>query len=411
MKKVFSMILLIGFILSGCSLQGPIPTAASNQKSTPANVQSSTNHEIRSVWLTYYELQELVSKKESTFRKNITEVFETISNMGFNTLTVQVRPCADAFYDSKYFPISNYCKARENDKLIYDPLKLICDLSKKYDIRIEAWINPYRVSQDANADKLNKNGKAYKWLQKESTKDRVYVMDNGIYFNPTSDAVEKLIVNGVREIVRNYDVCAIHFDDYFYPTQKKDIDRKNYEKYLSEGGKMKLSDYRRDRVNRLIKNVYNAVKNENNNVLFGISPAANMDSNYNNLYADVEKWMKEDGYIDYICPQIYFGFKNVYQPFMFTVKKWVSVCENTKLYVGLPLYKCGKADTYASEDDKSIINEFKNNRNIISRQITYLSKIDEIQGFYLFSYNNLVDKNNSAEIEAIKKVMQNSNQD
>lgn len=408
MKKIISIILFMCFVLTGCTIEQNKEVI---KDKTTAVSNIVTQQEIRSVWLTYYELQKIVTKSEKEFKDNISKVFENITDIGFNTLTVQVRPCADAFYNSKYFPISRYCKAQENDELLYDPLEIICELSKKFEINIEAWINPYRVSQDNKIDKLNKHSIAYKWYNKKETKDRVYITDNEIYFNPSSQEVEDLIVNGVKEIVKNYDIYAIHFDDYFYPTKKKDIDKNNYKKYVSDGGKLKLSDYRRDIINKMVKTVYAAVKDINKSVMFGISPASDIDNNYDTLYADVKTWVTQEGYVDYICPQIYFGFKNVYQPFMFTTKKWISLAENTKIFVGLPLYKCGQKDKYAAKNDKSIINEFKNNNDIIFRQITYLSKLDEISGFYIFSYSNLIDENNAAEVENMKKAMQNSSQE
>ena len=122
-------------------------------------------------------------------------------------------------------------------------------------------------------------------------------------------------------------------------------------------------------------------------------------------------WVKK-GYVDYICPQVYFGFKNVYQPFMFTVKKWVKLCENTNvdLYIGLPLYKANTKDEYAAENDSSIINEFKNNNDIIARQITYISKIDKIKGYYIFSYSQLSSENAKDEVSNMYEVMQSNSQ-
>ena len=124
--------------------------------------------------------------------------------------------------------------------------------------------------------------------------------------------------------------------------------------------------------------VYSAVKTINKSVTFGISPASDMDYDYSALYADVIKWSRNEGYIDYICPQIYFGFKNENQPFMQTTKLW---CDNATcaLYIALPMYKSGLSDEYAGESGK---NEFKKEKNIVARQITYISKIDKIKGYY-----------------------------
>ncbi|MFQ9838841.1 MAG: family 10 glycosylhydrolase [Eubacterium sp.] len=184
----------------------------------------------------------------------------------------------------------------------------------------------------------------------------------------------------------------------------KSIDNAEYQKYLKKGGKSSLSDWRRENVSNMIKSVYSAVKSVNKKVKFGISPASNIDNDYSSLYADVEKWSQDSGYIDYICPQIYFGFKNVKQPFMQTTKKWTNTAK-CDLYIGLPLYKCSKPDEYAAKNDESIINEFKNNNDIIARQIRYIKNFDEIGGFYLFSYSCLFDENCKNEVENLLKEM------
>ena len=181
--------------------------------------------------------------------------------------------------------------------------------------------------------------------------------------------------------------------------------------YKESGGKLLLDDWRRENVSDLIKKVYSTVKKIKTQVVFGVSPASNIEKNYNTLYADVEKWVREDGYIDYICPQIYFGFKNVYQPFMQTVKKWKKLCENTgtTLYIGLPLYKSGQLDDYASTEDDEAKNEFVNNSNIIARQIRYIEKIERIKGYFVFSYSYLEKQECEEEVSQMYEAMQDSN--
>lgn len=393
MKKVIPLILILCFTFSSCSIP---------QENTQPVVQK--NEYRKAVWIAYYELSEFTKDKSKyEFEQKINDEFSKLSSYGFNTVTVQIRPCADAFYLSKYFPSSVYFNGLQGGEMTYDPLEIMCSVAQKYKLNIEAWINPYRVSQDDDYTKLNPDNFAIK--NKKMTK----VVDGKIYFNPAYDKVTGLIINGVIEIVRNYNISAIHFDDYFYPTQSKNFDKKEYKKY---GGDLSLTDWRRQNVTNMVKRVYEAIKTVNKGVEFGISPASNIENDKNNLYADVESWVK-NGYVDYICPQVYFGFKNVYQPFMFTVKKWVKLCENTDidLYIGLPLYKANTKDKYAAENDKSIINEFKNNNNIISRQITYISKIDKIKGYYIFSFSQLTSENAKEEVSNMLKVMQSNNQD
>lgn len=393
MKKVIPLILILCFTFSSCSLP---------QNNTQPVVQK--NEYRKAVWIAYYELSEFTKDKSKyEFEQKINDEFSKLSSYGFNTVTVQIRPCADAFYLSEYFPSSIYFNGTQGGEMLYDPLEIICSVAQKYKLNIEAWINPYRVSQDDDYKKLSSDNFAIK--NKKMTK----VVDGKIYFNPAYDKVTDLIVNGVKEIVENYNISAIHFDDYFYPTQSKNFDKKEYKKY---GGDLSLSDWRRQNVTNMVKRVYEAIKTVNKGVEFGISPASNIENDKNNLYADVESWVK-NGYVDYICPQVYFGFENVYQPFMLTVKKWVKLCENTDvdLYIGLPLYKANTKDKYAAENDKSIINEFKNNNNIISRQITYISKIDKIKGYYIFSFSQLTSENAKDEVSNMLKVMQSNSQE
>ncbi len=392
MKKIILSFILI---LALCSCSAPVE----NKANTEEPVKTNTEH-IKSVWITYDELHSLIdNKSENEFKNTVESVFKELKEMGFNTVTVHVRAFADAFYRSKYFPSSRYCFGNEGSDMPFDPLEIMCNTAKSLNLNIEAWINPYRVSNKNNLKALSVNNPARK-LGKSS----VYIFDDGIYFNPASKAVTKLIVKGVEEVVKNYPVSAIHFDDYFYPTDDKKIDKKEYKKYKSKGGKLSLFDFRRKCVSDMVKSVYSAVKRINSAVKFGISPAADIDRDYNELYADVEKWVSEKGYVDYICPQVYFGFRNVYKPFMFTVKKWMYITD-CDMFVGLPLYKASRADKYAARDDKSIINEFKNNDNIISRQITYLSKLEKVKGIYVFSFGCLKEERCKKEVENMLKVL------
>lgn len=390
-KKIILSIFLV-FCLAGCTF------TADNSKINENTDNQNTY--VKSVFIAYYELSEFTKNSDKkSFTKSISKAFKELSNKGFNRVTVQVRPCADAFYNSSYFPTSEYCFGYQGAKLIYDPLEIMVQIAHKYNLSVEAWINPYRVCQRNDFNSLAKNNIALEW---QGT-DKLIVLDSGIYFNPCYSEVTDLIVNGVKEIILNYDVDSICFDDYFYPTKDKKIDKEAYSAYKNSSGKMSLFDWRRENVNIMIKSVYSAIKSNNKNITFGISPASDMDYDYSTLYADVIKWSRNEGYIDYICPQIYFGFKNENQPFMQTTKMW---CDNAtcKLYVALPMYKSNSEDEYAGESGK---NEFKKEKDIVARQITYLSKIDSVRGYYIFSYSSLKD---NEETSNVYSAMQNSSQ-
>lgn len=393
MKKLIIALIIISAVFCSCSAQN-IKHDKENENST-----------VKAVWMAYYELSEFTNgNDEQSFKKAVSAAFEKLHKFGFNTVTVQVRPCADAFYFSSYFPSSRYFNGTQGEKMNYDPLQIMCELSDKYKLKIEAWINPYRVSQDNDYSKLCENNIALKWHNGENTKEYVKEYGNKLYFNPAYKEVNELIVNGVKEIAENYSVDGIHFDDYFYPTSDADFDSVAYDEYKKKGGDLSVDDWRRDNVSSLIKSVYKAIKKVNPDIRFGVSPASDIENDYNSLYADIEKWVSEDGYVDYVCPQIYFGFRNVKQPFMFTTKKWVALMRDSKvdLYVGLPLYKCSKVDEYAASEDESIKNEFVDNHDIISRQIIYLSKLDKIKGYYIFSYSYLDDDEIKDEVSLMR---------
>ncbi|MDE6469879.1 MAG: family 10 glycosylhydrolase [Eubacterium sp.] len=390
-KIILSVLLMLSLV--GCSLSLP-------QEKNSANPAQKEEQYIKAVWMTYYELSGFTQDHtEQEFKKEIGKAFKELASKGFNRVTVQVRPYADAFYNSSYFPTSAYCFKVQGSELEYDPLVIMIELAHKYKLSIEAWINPYRISTSTDFSQLSDKNIALEW----QNTDNLIVCDSGIYFNPASEMVTELISNGAKEIAENYQVDSICFDDYFYPSTSEEIDKASFDAYKSNGGNLGLADWRRDNVNKMLKSVYSTIKSVNENITFGVSPASNVSSNYNNLYADVNKWCTEDGYVDYICPQIYFGFQNENQPFMKTTKSWIQMADCT-LYVALPLYKAEKTDEFAGD---SGMNEFLDNNNIIARQVTYLSKLSEVKGYYIFSYSFLKDNDETANLYS---AMQNSSQ-
>lgn len=391
-KKIILSVFLV-LSLVGCSLSMP------QEKINNQPAQKEAQY-IKAVWMTYYELSGFTQDHtEQEFKKEIGKAFKELSSNGFNRITVQVRPYADAFYNSDYFPTSTYCFKVQGSELVYDPLEIMVELAHKYKLSIEAWINPYRISTSTDFSQLSDKNIAVRW----QNTDNLIVCDKGIYFNPASQEVTELISNGAREIAEKYQVDSICFDDYFYPSTDEEIDKTSFDAYKNNGGALELADWRRDNVDNMIKSVYSTIKAVNENITFGISPASNVSSNYNNLYADVNKWCTEEGYVDYICPQIYFGFQNEKQPFMKTAKSWIQMADCT-LYIALPLYKAGEEDEFAGD---SGINEFLDNNNIIARQVTYLSKLSDVKGYYIFSYSFLKDNDETANLYS---AMQNSSQ-
>ncbi|MBR5370007.1 MAG: family 10 glycosylhydrolase, partial [Bacilli bacterium] len=260
-----------------------------------------------------------------------------------------------------------------------------------------AWINPYRVRTTSNIESINSNELIYKYINT----DYLYI-NNGIYLNPSKREVEDLIINGVKEVL-NYKIDGVLFDDYFYPSD--DIDTKDYENYLKENEYVSKEEYQLNIINKMIKRVHSECNKKD--VLFGVSPDGNIENNYNYHRADVRLWMKDNDYIDYIMPQIYYGFYNSTKAYVNVIREWESLLNNNiDLYIALAFYKVGLEDKYAKEGrDEWILND-----NIIMREVLLSRNLKNYRGFSLFRYDNVFESdyftsNSLKELNNLKKII------
>lgn len=380
------------------------------QDSTRTRDKLSAQEEVRAVWLSYLDLKPMLltsadkSVGEKQFTENIEKAFDNIQALGLNTVIAQVRPFGDALYESELFPWSYLAAGTEGKDPGFDPLEIMVEQAHQRGLRLEAWVNPYRVRNSATNQPMSKSNPAQAMLQSGDA-----IRYNGaVTYDPASKKAQKLIVDGVREIVEGYEVDGIHFDDYFYPTTDAAFDAKSYQAYQKSGGKSKLADWRRSNVNHLVKAVYQAVKEADEEVVFGISPQGNLENNYDKQFIDVEKWLTEDGYLDYICPQIYFGFQNKTCPYAETVEAWSDLIENdVKLYVGLAPYKLGLEDTYAGKGKW----EWTRSGTILSRMVKTAREEEHYQGFALFRYDSVFQPQSavradvSKELDSLKEIL------
>ncbi len=358
--------------------------------------------EDRYVFISYIDYSYLKGKDENILKEEINKMVLNIKENNFNGIILQVRAFSDAIYYSKIFSPSLYIVNNENDKLKLDMLDYFIKLSHENNIKLIAWINPYRIRSNNDISSISGNNIVNKYLNTSSVE-----IKNGIYFNPAKDEVLDLIIKGVLEIVKNYDVDGILYDDYFYPS--KTCDLKDYELYKTQGGTNSLEDFRRDNINKLIRKTYEKIKEVNSDVLFGISPSGNMNNNYNAEYLDIN-YLIENKIVDFIMPQIYYGFDNTNLPFVNTVNSWSNLVKDTniKFYVALALYKSGLEDKYA----KTGINEWINNNDIISKQIIVSRNTYNYEGFSIFRYDYLFNskKDNKQlldEVFYVKKLLKN----
>ncbi len=256
-------------------------------------------------------------------------------------------------------------------------------MGKENGISVHCWVNPYRVSYDKEFKNLPKDSPARSLYKND--KNTLIICDKGIFLNPAHQESRKLVLSGIREILGKYQVQGIHFDDYFYPQSDNINDKALYKEYSAGGGSLSVDSWRRENVNALISSVYTLVKACNKKLVFSISPSADIEKCKNTYYADVEKWCSEEGFADYIIPQIYYGFQNEKMPFDRVFKQWSALGEkgSVSLVCGLAPYKCGMPDSFAGIGE----NEWTENVNILSRQYEQIQKTPVWQGFSLFSYS------------------------
>ena len=383
MKRVMCLLLAM-LTLSSC---GIIEKSKTEKK--------PTGKEISAVWISYTELsmKDENGGDEDSFRDKITEMFDNCAQLGINTVFAQVRPFCDAMYPSEIFPWSAYLTGYQGDPVYYDPLEIMVEEAHERGLGLHAWINPFRVSFDTDTDKLSEKNPAKKLLSDEKTKDRVVTADGGLYLCPASTENHKLIIDGVREIIRNYEVDGIHIDDYFYPSTDIGVDKTYYDEYKKNGGALFYDKWRLDVVSSFVSQMYTAVKSERNDCIFSISPAGNINNNYEEEYADVERWCSEKGYCDWMIPQIYYGFENEALPFDKACKSWSELdkSDDVRMIYGIPAYKVN------GEDE-----EFKAGGGIIEKQISVAKATDNYGGVAFFSYSSLVDSDCKREFENIK---------
>lgn len=364
-----------------------------SDKTVQTNGVSSATYDevtdnVKGIWVSYITLDmQNTDNSKQAFEDKINSIIETTKSSGFNTLIVQVRPFGDALYNSKYYPWSHILTGTQGENPNYDPLEIICDLCHKNSIAVHAWINPYRIKSEQTPNALSD--------------DNPYMIDNTIgfelnnciYLDPSNTKAQKLIVDGVTEIVNNYDVDGIQFDDYFYPSDSDSIDADAYKEYKSKtSDPLSKELWRAQNVNTLIKQVYETVHKNSNDVVFGISPQGNIDNNME-LGADVKTWCEEEGYIDYICPQIYFSLDNPALTFEESLKQWQSlnIHKKLKVYAGLAGYKGG------TDDDEGT---WLDNDDILKSEIE-IALDSGLDGIMLYSYESFGSKENEAEIENV----------
>lgn len=380
---------------------------------TMAQAEAATKEEMRGVWVASVYNIDYPSKTGLTtkqLKQEIITILDNVKKINGNAVFFQVRPVADALYKSELYPWSAYLTGTQGKAPAdnFDPLAFMISEGKKRGIGVHAWINPYKVTRGSAANPSHDLNKLSANNPARAYQDIVVSHPNGeLYFDPGQPLSRYLVLQGVKELVTKYDLAGIHYDDYFYPdkfgVKGKDgkttyldfNDQATYKKY-GQGFATK-EDWRRSNVDTLVKDTYDLVKSIKPEVAFGVSPAgvwANKTSNplgsntsggtetYYQHYADTKKWV-EQGWVDYIAPQIYWniGFKAA--DYEELVKWWSNVCKDSdvKLYIGHAAYKVGDdTQSKAWMDPMELIKQVQMNR-----------QVGHIDGSIFYGYGNIAN--------------------
>lgn len=379
MTKTFKCIcVLIGLF---CTMNSLLPQKGAGHVNAKAE-------EIRGIWVaTVFSLDYPAKPSPSpdTLKTQADNLLNNVQNLGYNTLFFQVRPSGDAFYPSKIFPWSKYLTGNggQSPLNVFDPLEYLIEESHKRGIAFHAWINPYRITASANDIQTLPESS----IAKTHPHLIINHTDGKLYLNPGEPEATKLVVDGVGEIVKNYNVDGIHIDDYFYP----DSSFPDSETFTKYGGEFSdIGDWRRNNTTNLIKSISSMLKSTHPEVIFSVSPCgiwANKESHpdgsetkgvqaYFDYYADTKQWVKDE-LIDWIIPQIYWNIGNSSADFETVAKWWDSTVSGTKvsLCIGQGVYKA------ADETSSASVWYGENGIAELDRQFQLMSNLENCIGY------------------------------
>jgi uncharacterized lipoprotein YddW (UPF0748 family) len=303
---------------------------------------------------------------------------------GMNAMIVQVRPATDAFYPSSYEPWSQWLTGKQGRPPYpyYDPLLFMINETHKRGFEFHAWCNPYRANFS-----IGKSSIAPAHISK--LHPEWFLRYGGtLYFDPGNKEGQQWVENVVRDIVKRYDVDAIHMDDYFYPYRIAGREFPDSASFRLYGNGMSKDAWRRSNVDSIIVNISKIIKEEKPWVKFGISPFGvwrNSDkdpigsatkagvTNYDDLYADILLWTR-NGWIDYVTPQLYWETGHKLAAFETLVDWWSRHTYGKHMYIGHGIYRGLEKYNRAWHNPKEL-----------PRQIELLRKYPTIQGSIYFS--------------------------
>ncbi len=375
------------------------PTEPPTQPTEPPATQPPGDGEalqyenMKAMWLSQFDLTAIYrsgsgQRDREDFTARMEKVLDNVADQGYNTVFLQVRPNADSMYPSEYYPMSSYVVGKTGGSAAYDPVEIIVELAHRRGLSIHAWINPMRGMTEAELKQVGQQFPMRQWYEDPALRGSyIVLLKDRWYLNPAYPAVRALITDGARELLERYDFDGLHMDDYFYPTTDASFDQAAYQ---SMGGKQSLADFRREQLSLLVSGLYSMTKQSGSGRIFGISPAGNVDTVYNSQYADVYRWCAEPGYLDYICPQVYFGLEHSNFGFTKVCRQFQDMIklDSVDLIVGMTFGKAlSREDAWAGSGK----NEWKDNRDVLARCLMTTADLAKCRGISVFCYQYYFD--------------------
>ena len=418
LRRSLIAMLLLGFLLVGCrssdspgrdteapqppdtEVETPPLTGDNGHETSEIVDMTEEEEDFRAVWVASVINLDFPSRRglnAEALKREIDEIVERTAELGLNAIIFQVRPTGDAFYKSEIFPWSYWLSGTQGQGIPdFDPLEYWIESCRERGIELHAWLNPYRIihtiTNSSDPGTLSPDNPVYQnpelavgWTASNGRQ--------GLFLDPGLPEARQLIIDGIVELIENYDIDGIHIDDYFYPGTDFN-DAATFERY---GNGMDLADWRRENVNTLIQEIQATIRVFNNehsrDIRWGISPSAiwKNDSedplgvpvpstfeSYNLLYADTRRWVLEE-WVDYICPQIYWYIGFPTASFDLILDWWIDLCRDTSvdLYIGHAAYREYEHDQPPHWEGEMI------------RQLEMTEKSDVVKGNVFYRFHSI----------------------
>ncbi|MCW7940971.1 hypothetical protein AAW14_02610 [Streptomyces hygroscopicus] len=387
-RRAFTVAALTTLVAAGDAAAAPRRTATAGRAPAPGGMPAASG-EMRGMWLATMGNRDWPSRSGltgSVQRAELRALLDTAVRHGLNTVFFQVRPSADALWPSPYEPWSRYLTGTQGTDPGWDPLGTALEEAHARGLQLHAWFNPYRVAPHTDLSRLAVSHPA------RTHPDWIVAYGGGLYYNPGLPQVRAFVEEAILDAVRRYPVDGVHFDDYFYPypvaSQAFDDDAA----YQAHGrGFPDRAAWRRNNIDLLVRETAARVRELRPAARFGISPFAvwrNAQTDvrgsatragvqtYDDLYADTRKWVRS-GWLDYICPQLYWNIGFADADYAQLVPWWAQVVQGTQaqLYLGEALYKAGAAAQPAAWQDPAEL----------SRHLTFARRYPQVRGHVFFA--------------------------